>query len=135
MPGTLSAPAFFWLPVIGGELFPPIPSSGSGHLADHTTSQLIFIAGRNADVQACGHQSEDERRDRPAGSVGTQGPSQDLRDLLRRTHAGVVDRDSGPLRWRNYVSPLRPSCAARVSSDHESPPAHGILGTGTGLRR
>ena len=75
-----------------------------------------------------------EHRDRRAASLGAQGPSQDLRDVLRRARAGVVRRDTWALCRRNHLPPLRPSRSIGLSCHHDPAAALGVQDVGQWVR-
>lgn len=58
--------------------------------------------------------------------MATQRSSQDLCDVLRRTHARIFDRDPGSLSRRSHLSPLRASRPTGFQGDHDCFSANGI---------
>src|SRR5690606_27089720 len=67
--------------------------------AQHTVPPVLRVGWRGPEAQY---------RVWRGPSLGSQGPPQDVRDLLRRARTGVVRRDPGPLRRRDHIPPLRP---------------------------
>ena len=91
---------------------------GGGARPNARFQKLCKLAGIRPKANA------DTGRDEP-----WEGPSQNLRAILRRTHAGVVDRNP----WDHLPALWSPS-AAGVQSDHDASAADGLHVTGEGVR-
>ena len=58
--------------------------------------------------------------------MGFEGSQKDECNVLRRAHAGIVDRDSRPLRRRSDVSALCTPRSTCLQSNYVATPANGI---------
>ncbi len=110
--------------------------------ADPRPDAPVFLGGGarpNARFQvalpARRHQAQAGHPYWQGGTVGAEGPAQDLRDVPRRARARVVGGDPGPLDRRDHVPPLRPLGPAGVPGDHDAAAADGVSSVGEGKRQ
>ena len=130
----------------GKDILPAHESHGScphqKHNAGHARSGLARLSRRRCPperairypVRSRGDQAEDECRDRREEALASQGSTQDVCHLLRRTCSGIVDRDPWPFGRRRDLPPLCASCSAGFQGNHDAAATFSIRGRGQRVR-